>query len=305
MPWFLFLLASVAIAARAWMRTPAEHSGRRWLSVVLIGTCWLLASVFWPGRFYAEKMLTELAMPLGLVWFSVLLTVIALAMQGGRTTATWQVAAACLLLTIVGHHAVGDSLVWSLEERYFANEPLSEKPFDAIVVLGGGAWVNVKGEPTLSSAGDRITLAARLFDAGQAPLLVCTGADLQPAPNLPTVAAMSQTVLSQLGVPDQAMITAGGDTTKSELADLRRLFSEHGWRRIGVITSAWHMPRVERLAREAGVEFTPLPADFRSPAEADLPLWDKVRRFSVIPSAGAVQQTHVAVKEYLAVLAGR
>jgi uncharacterized SAM-binding protein YcdF (DUF218 family) len=116
---------------------------------------------------------------------------------------------------------------------------------------------------------------------------------------------MSRTVLSQFGVPDEDTVTAGGDTTKSELAALGRLISERKWKRVGLVTSAWHMPRVERLARAAGVDVVPLAADFRSSAEEDLPLWDKVRRFSFIPRAGAVQQTHDAVKEYLARLAGR
>lgn len=303
MPWFLFLLASVAIATHAWTR--AGRSARSWLSVVLIAACWLSAFLFWPGRFYAEKMLTELALPLGLVWFGLLASAVAFATRGGRPNAALIFASLCGLLSFAGHPKTGDALIRSLERPYLDVEPLQAEPFDAIVVLGGGAWVDVKGQPTLSSAGDRIVLAARLFDAGRTPRLICTGDDLQPAPNLPTVATMSKTVLRQLGVPEQAVATAGGDTTKSELAALRRLISEREWKRVGLITSAWHMPRVARLARGVGVEFVPLSADFRSSAEEDLPLWDKVRRFSVIPSAGAVQQTHVAVKEYLAAVVGR
>jgi len=305
MPWFLFLLASVAIAARAWLKKRERRADRPWLSVVLIGACWLLAATFWPGRFYAEKMLTDLALPLGLVWFSLLVATIVLVIRRGRAGETLLVATACLLLSLAGHHRFGDALIWSLERRSMDDEPLQEEPFDAICVLGGGAWLDVKGRPVLSSAGDRIILAARLFDAGKAPVLVCSGADLQLAPNFPNVAAMSQTVLAQLGVPPHAMMTAGGNTTKSELVALRRLISEQGWTRVGLITSAWHMPRVERLARGADIDFVPLPADFRSSADADLPLWDKVRQFSIIPSAGAVDQTHVGVKEYLAILASR
>lgn len=302
MPWFLFLLVSFAMAARAWR---AGGSTRRRLTLFLSGACLLLAVLFWPGRFYAEKMLTELALPLGFIWFALLMFSIALAVRGGRVVVAGLIAAACGLLSLVGNFEFGNALMRSLERPYLASEPLNEEPFDAIVVLGGGAWVDVKGEPVLTSAGDRVALGVRLFNAGKAPLLVCTGNDLRPARNLPTVAEMTSTVLKQLGVPDEAIVAVGGDTTKSELASLKHAMDERGWKRVGIVTSAWHMGRVTRLAQKAGVEFVPLPGDFNSPAEADLPLWDKVRRFSIIPSASAVLQGHTAVKEYLAVLAGR
>jgi len=304
MPWFLSLLACFTIAARAWTRQRAGRSVRWIPSLATMAACLLLALLFWPGRFYAEKMLTDLALPLGIVWFALLVMAVALAIRGRFMSAMF-VAAVCSALSLVGNFDFGNMLVRSLERPYLSIEPLREEPFDAIVVLGGGAWVDVKGRPVLGAAGDRVVLGARVFDAGKAPLLVCTGGDLVPAPNLPSVAGMTSTVLQQLGVPANSIVPVGGDTTKSELAALKRAIDERGWKRVGIVTSAWHMPRVERLARSAGVEFVPLPADFRSPAEADLPPWDKVRRFSIIPSSSAVQQTHVAVKEYLAALAGR
>jgi uncharacterized SAM-binding protein YcdF (DUF218 family) len=233
-----------------------------------------------------------------------LVTAVALSILGRCMAATF-IAAVCSVLSLVGNFTFGNMLVRSLERPYFTVEPLSEEPFDAIAVLGGGAWVDVKGRPVLGAAGDRVVLGARLFDAGKAPLLVCTGGDLEPAPNLPSVAEMTSTALLQLGVPENSIVPVGGDTTKSELAALKRAIDERGWKRVGIVTSAWHMGRVERLAKTAGVAFVPLPADFRSPAEADLPLWEKVRRFSIIPSSSAVQQTHLAVKEYLAVVARR
>jgi uncharacterized SAM-binding protein YcdF (DUF218 family) len=278
----------------------------RWISsLAAMAAFLLLALLFWPGRFHAEKMLTELALPLGLVWFALLVIAVVLAIRGGRSVAAMFIAAVCSMLSVVGNFEFGNMLVQSLERPYLSVEPLNERPFDAIAVLGGGAWVDVKGRPVLGAAGDRVVFGARLFDAGKAPLLVCTGGDLEPAPNLPSVAEMTSTVLQQLGVPANSIVPVGGDTTKSELAALKRAIDERAWKRVGIVTSAWHMPRVERLARSTGVEFVPLPADFRSPAAADLPLWDKVRRFSIIPSSSAVQQAHVAVKEYLAVLAGR
>ena len=298
MPWFLFSLAALTIIAMTWR-------GRRVAGLFASAICFVLAFVFWPGKFYVEKMLTELALPLGFIWFALLMLSLALLIRGGRAFVAAMIIAGCGLLSLVGNFVVADALIRSLEQPYFAIDPLSEPSFDAIVVLGGGASIDVKGEPVLSFAGDRVVLGARLFKAGQAPVIVCSGNDLQPAPNLPTTAATTSTVLKQLGVPEDALVTIGGDTTKSELTSLKHAIDERGWRRVGIVTSAWHMSRVQRLAKNAGVEFVPLPADFKSSAEADLPLLDKVRRFSLVPSASAVLQTHTAAKEYLAKIAGR
>ena len=43
---------------------------RRRTGVAIAALCLGLGAVFWPGRFYAEKMLTELVMPLGVIWLA-------------------------------------------------------------------------------------------------------------------------------------------------------------------------------------------------------------------------------------------
>jgi len=44
---------------------------------------------------------------------------------------------------------------------------------------------------------------------------------------------------------------------------------ERGWQRVGVISSARHLRRVEAIARVRGFELDPLPSDFRGPSLAD------------------------------------
>ncbi|HEX6984832.1 MAG TPA: YdcF family protein, partial [Planctomycetaceae bacterium] len=233
-----------------------------------------------------------------------LATVAGLAVRRRWGLAGW-VGLIWLALSAAGNGQVARLLTEPLERPYFGVDPLGQGEFDAVVLLGGGAGLDRNDRAKVGDAGDRVVVAARLYHAGRTPLLVCTGGDLRGAPNLPTVAETSAAVLVDLGVPREDILLGPGLNTKTETAAIRRLKDEHGWERVGVVTSAWHMPRVERLARGAGLTFVPLPADFRSGAEGDLPFWERFRRFSFIPKSGTLDRTHAMLKENLARLAGR
>ena len=72
-----------------------------------------------------------------------------------------------------------------------------------------------------------------------------------------------------MGVPETAVERlVGPKTTSEELRALAARAPEEGWRRVGLITSAWHLPRAMRLAERsgvarAGIEIVPIPADYR------------------------------------------
>lgn len=297
MPWFLFLIAAGATMFATWR-------SRRIVGIAAAIVFAVPAVLSWPGRLYADRMLTSLAMPVGAIWFALLATVVVLAVAGRRRTACW-IGLITLALSIAGHGTVSGRLTRSLERPSFGRDPFAQGTFDAVCLLGGGVGTDRNGRPRVNGAGDRVVVAAKLSRNGQTPLVVCTGGDLRGAPNLPTVAEESAAVLRDLGVPQRDIVLGGGFNTKSELAAIAQLKREHEWKRIGIVTSAWHLPRVDRLAKRIDLEFEPLPADFRSSAVPDLPLLERFRRFSLIPSSGALDETGAMFKEYLARLVGR
>jgi uncharacterized SAM-binding protein YcdF (DUF218 family) len=90
----------------------------------------------------------------------------------------------------------------------------------------------------------------------------------------------------------------GAHTTSEEIPALAEEVRRRGWSRLGLITSAWHMPRSLRLTAAAGLEVTPLAADFRS-GEAQATLVE------LLPSAAGASYVRLAAWEGLGMLLGR
>jgi len=297
MPWFLFLLTAASTIVTTWR-------GRRRLGLMAAAACLALAAVFWPGRFYAEKNLTEAVMPLGLIWLG-LLAAAALSLAWNRRATAAGALAVAATLCVIGNSDFADLLIRPLEEEYRGVDPFAAGPLDAVAVLGGGLSTGPGRRVMANASGDRVVLGARLYHAGVAPRLVCTGKTPQLDPSLPSAAEVTETVWTQLGVPTEAIMQVAGENTRGEVVELKRLMAERGWERLGVVTSAWHMGRAERLAMASGLDFTPLPADFQSQPDLDIDTWLRVRTFSIIPGPGAIAGAHMAVKERIARVAGR
>lgn len=304
MPWFFCLLLglfALATTLRAGFTRRFGVISAGLAGVILLG----VAGIYlWPGQSYAEKMVTQLALPLGAVWLGLLMT-FAWAAWRRQWGSALLVGGCWLMLSAAGHGAVAGWLVKSLEEPFLAIEPLEQGDFDVVCLLGGGTWLDRNGKAKLADSGDRVVVAAALFRNGQCSRIYCTGNDLQPAPNWPTVAEMSADVLETMGVPTEAILLGGGENTKTEMIALRSEADRRGWRRIGLVTSAWHMGRAQRLAEDVSLSIVPLPADFQTGADVKLPWPENVQRFSVIPKAEILTTTHHMLKEHLARIVNR
>lgn len=245
---------------------------------------------------FIEKTLTALAMPCGLIWLG-LITLTFLAWRR-KQRALWISLAVLLgIYTLAGNSELSKVLMARLEQSYLEIDPLEQGPYDAVFVLGGGISVGVNGVSQLELAGDRVALAARLYHAGRTERLVALGSVSSQKEDLSD--ATSQ-IWRQWAVPEEDIDHAHGRNTREEMAAIRQMVSEHPeWKRLGLVTSAWHMRRAMRLAKNNDLTLEPLPANFRG-TPIDWAPWALI-----IPCGGGFQDSQLACKEFLAGLVGK
>lgn len=243
-----------------------------------------------------SKVVPALLSPVGLAFLLCLLTAWFAFRKGARLAGLLALVVATVLYT-AGSTRVANRLLWGLERR---NPPLLANPnAAAIVLLGGGMapMVAPRVYPETNAAGDRLLHAARLWKQGHAPLVVATGGYIPFLTNAPGSEAdlYVKTLHELFGIPESALRGVPGTTTTADDAEkTRALFdAQHLKKEILLVTSASHMPRAAATFRKQGFIVHPAPTDFLS--ETGTP----AKVFDLIPSAGGLNATGVALHEYL------
>jgi uncharacterized SAM-binding protein YcdF (DUF218 family) len=120
-----------------------------------------------------------------------------------------------------------------------------------ILRLAGNFWI-VNDAPQASDAivmlgddnynGDRAARAAELFKAGWAPRVIASGRYIRP---YATISELEAHDLADHGVPQNAIVRFAHQATDThdECADIGQLMTQHGWKRILLVTSTYHTRR--------------------------------------------------------------
>ena len=207
----------------------------------------------------------------------------------------WPVVVAWLVLLTASVPATGNRLIGWLESLYPAIKIAEAGPADAVVVLGG--ILGPKAAPgyvtNWSESYERYDGGVALLRAGRAKVLVFTGARMPWSKK--TVALEGddlRAIAIAQGLPaEQILVTREISNTREEARAVAAMAKAQGWKKVIVVTTAWHMPRAARVFRNAGVDFIPFPVDFRS---------DQIRELAAVdflPKAEALQLTETALRE--------
>lgn len=158
---------------------------------------------------------------------------------------------------------------------------------DAVVLLGGGMGAHgACGRAEMFSAADRVWEAARQWKAHQ-------NGDLKLTLSGGGVEQSTVPLLKDLGVDEKALAFFPEARNTEEEA---RMIAAAGFKRVRLVTSAWHMPRARMLFERAGLEVVPAPTDYEMHYCAELPM--QIKDF--FPSADALWRNSAAVKEWIA-----
>ncbi|MEM7386203.1 MAG: YdcF family protein, partial [Verrucomicrobiota bacterium] len=243
-----------------------------------------------PSLLYAQKILTDLALPLGMTWFGLLL---ATCWPGHSRRFRLFLGCVWGLLTLAGNEWAGKQLMRQLEQPYMNLAPI-EEPLDVIFVHGGGIRLKPDGTAGLNDAAERLIGPARLYKEGKTRLLATGGQGLAPSGKVIDLCDPTAEIWAGLGIPEEAIVKVReGMNTKQEVAALAELKDRRGWTRVGQCTSAWHLQRATRLADNQGLRTIPVPGDFISG-----PMAFTTRH--VIPQPDGIDMVTRAGKEFLA-----
>jgi uncharacterized SAM-binding protein YcdF (DUF218 family) len=269
------------------------------------------------GMLAMQRVLIDLMMPVGLAWLASFWVAITQAMRGNRRHALLA-GLVFVAITTLFSPLVNRELMRLTEAPPLALSPLDQDApvYRAVIVLGGGASLGSDGEPQFTTDGHRVAMAAQMWHAGKTQTIICTGDDdFVPGavPENPkdlderdrwNPARIGVELLASLGVPQEKLFRVGGINTYFEMQNLSAFlttppngFPSEG--KIGLITSAFHIPRALRLAEAHGLKFDPIPVCFRTGPREPLAVSD------FIPHVNAGAQFYTLAREHLARLVGR
>ncbi|HVU18522.1 MAG TPA: YdcF family protein [Candidatus Didemnitutus sp.] len=234
-----------------------------------------------------NKILPVFALPMG--WVMILLAVAIWRRK------RWPVVAALVVLYVTSLPPVANALLTLIER---GNPPVglsTVNKADAVVALGGifGPSTDNDYVPNFADAAARLEGAIALWQHGKCDWVIFTGARISWLGRKELEGAVSKRAAAARGVPaDRIVITGEIENTRDEAQAVAALMKQRGWKKVILVTSAWHMPRAAHLFRKAGVEFIPFPVDFRHDAE---------RKFSLLdffPTADSLTATSMVLREW-------
>ena len=278
-----------------------KQDRRRMLAAMLlfsIAIAFVLGAVYQAhGRATTERMATALLMPAGLIWIASLAGILVCLVTRRRILALNYLAVA-FVFWLASAPVLSTFLIARLESRF---EPVSIseiEQLEAVIVLGGGTALRPDGIPELTAAGDRVAQGAIFYLKSKAIFLVTSGSPISGIGPVENDSSDHTAFLwKQFGIPDSGIIQIEGRNTSEEMRSLAKLVEETQWKRVGLITSAFHMPRAMRLASINQLDLIPIPVDYRATAGTDLRNW--------IPSASGLDNMTKVLHEYLGMFLGR
>ena len=233
--------------------------------------------------------------PTGIIWL-VLSVLIAVKIRRKQWTLLWLPVVAWLLLTLTASTPLPQCLLASLESKWPPVDVAQLPECDAIVVLGGGVEPS-ESEPAgihLKGASDRLFAALALAKQGRGKLILIGGGSYQ--------AGADATVFEGEGakrwveewqlspVPVQSL--GHCRDTHDEAVSVAALAAQHGWKRVALVTSAYHMTRSKAVFEKAGTVIVPVPCNYVS-----LPMRHRHLSWLEVPKAATIADFDVWMHE--------
>ncbi len=207
--------------------------------------------------------------PLAMIWLAAMAVLIRKIVKGRAAERRWLLAGllGLLIFPVMEVLRIPARLQASLEQPYLRVPTVPDlrlAGIDAVMGCGGvlaGSVPDLTGSDYHDSV-DRF-LTAVLLGRQLARPVVWGGGDAGGMPESARLRAM----LAGWGVEGVDFRGVGVcRDTRDEAVKAAELARGHGWKRVALVTSAWHMQRAEAAYRAAGLEVIPVACDFAGTA---------------------------------------
>ena len=199
-----------------------------------------------------------------------------------------------IVLVVCSLPIFSNRLIAYLEHNYQLKNISEVDTADAIVVLSGMVRTIQTNEVLsyeFSESVDRIFAGIDLFKENKAPSLILTRGTIPWSVGKPEGEYLRD-VAVKYGVPRKnILLTESVQNTDQEAKSVKKILTIDAPKVI-LVTSAFHMPRAQKVFEEVGIRIVPFPVDFRNASS-------KLTFMHFMPSAKSIWETSFFVKEMI------
>lgn len=240
------------------------------------------------------KLLVE---PIAIIWLVVIIIAI---FQFLKKQKTWGILSALLALGIwiIGASPIPMLLIATLEKPYSVEKQSEYPKVDVVVVLGGiiKAAPNEYTGINVNGAFDRMITGIDIVKKGKAEILLYCGGKPGELGEAASRYEAMDSIFKGWNLSDIEFENLGFRTnTREEALAVSEYLGVK--KKVGLVTSAWHMPRSESAFRAVGIDVIPIPCDFYSGSKDA----DKAAGFRLVPGLGGFEILRIYIYE----MAGR
>lgn len=151
--------------------------------------------------------------------------------------------------------------------RWWQPKPVSlpkNAHFNFGIAAGGFASVDEKGNGYFNASSDRFLQAVKLYKSGTIDNILISGGNSKRNNKNFTEAAWAKEEMESMGIPDSCVfIEDVSDRTRSNAANSKRMLdSLHARPPFVLITSAFHLPRAQKLFEQEGIPVIGFPCNY-------------------------------------------
>ncbi|MDI9401062.1 MAG: YdcF family protein [Limisphaerales bacterium] len=214
---------------------------------------------------YIPRLLKPILSTCGFLWFLLILVGVYLLSSKKNRKLGFFCLSLSLFMTLTGAYPLPAILLGSLEKPY-QNVRLEELPrCDVVLLLGGGQSYSehLPFHVELNEAGDRVIGAFEAMRQQKADTLVTSsGYFHRNGEKIAHSYSLTNWIAGWNLFEEQVISLGPRKNTWDEAITFKKLAQEHGWQKIMLVTSAFHMRRSVVTFEKMGFEVVPYPVDF-------------------------------------------